>query len=152
MDTIRRKRLFFLIVEFAVAIAFEVFVLNLLTEFLAHTFVFRKFTDLAWTIAVLLAEAFLNLFYNRFVLVKSYFHNPPSMKRATAILAVAFFCLFFDVMNSVAESFTFVRLFFNRFIGFFKSVVEHNDFYERERFFKIGIICDLQKCGCIAET
>lgn len=77
IDVINQKDLFFFVVEFAVAIAFEVFVLNLLTEFLAHTFVFRKFTDLAGTIAVLLAETFLNLFYNRFILVKSYFHNPP---------------------------------------------------------------------------
>ncbi len=59
------------------AIAFKVFVLNLVTEFFAHAFVFGKFPYLARAIAVFLAQTFLNFFNVFFIVVKSYFHSAP---------------------------------------------------------------------------
>lgn len=58
-------------------IAFVIFVFDLIAEFFAHTFVFGKFTHLARAIAVFVTQAFLNLFYDFLIFVKSDFHFIP---------------------------------------------------------------------------
>lgn len=50
-------------------ITFKVFVLHLLAEFLAHTFVFGQFTHLAGAISVFLAQAFADFFNHSFIVV-----------------------------------------------------------------------------------
>ena len=65
--------LLFLIIQHAVAVSLKLRVCDLITEFLAHAFVFLKFSDAARTVTALLLQTFLHAFYNFLIFIQSYF-------------------------------------------------------------------------------